>query len=71
MQNSSYVKGNDFVRFALSNLDKAYSEGGTPAWMEIREKVVPTLQTAVVGKSSAKQAIGDLADLANQAISRM
>jgi len=39
--------------------------------MEIREKVKPTLQTAIVGKRSAKQAIDDLTAFANQAISRL
>ncbi|BCJ38642.1 ABC transporter substrate-binding protein [Actinocatenispora thailandica] len=71
LRDSSYVKQNKLVDFALSNLDKSVSEGGTPAWMEIREKVKPTLQTAIVGQRTAKQAIGDLTDVAKSAIGRL
>lgn len=71
LRDSAYVKKNKLVDFALSNLDKSVSEGGTPAWMEIREKVKPTLQTAVVGQRTAKQAIGDLASVAKAAIGRL
>lgn len=71
LADSEYVKGNAFVDFALSNLDQAYSEGGTPAWMEIREKIKPTLESAVVGQQSAQQAIEQLAGVANEAIGRL
>lgn len=68
---SDYVKKNQFVKFALDNLDKAYSEGGTAAWMEIREKIKPALETAVVGQRTAKEALDDLAQLATSAIGRL
>lgn len=68
---SDYVKGNPMVAFAVENLDKAWSEGGTPAWMEIREKIKPTLETAVVGQQTAEQAIAQLAGIADDAIARL
>ncbi len=71
LADSDYVKGNAFVDFALTNLDQAFSEGGTPAWMEIREKIKPTLESAVVGQQSAQQAIDQLAGIANEAIGRL
>lgn len=71
LADSDYVKNNQFVSFALSNLDQAYSEGGTPAWMEIREKIKPTLESAVVGQQTAQQAIEQLAGVAAEAIGRL
>ncbi|MFJ3407335.1 ABC transporter substrate-binding protein [Promicromonospora sp. NPDC090134] len=71
LRDSDYVKGNPMVAFALENLDKARSEGGTPAWMEIREKIKPTLETAVVGQQTAEQAIAQLAGIADDAIARL
>ncbi|MFI5690541.1 ABC transporter substrate-binding protein [Kribbella sp. NPDC051586] len=71
LRTSDYVKNNGFVKLALDNMSKARSEGGTPAWMEIREKIKTTLETAVVGKRSAKEAIDELAGLSKEAISRL
>lgn len=71
LKDSDYVKGAPAIAFALDNFDKAWSEGGTPAWMEIRENIAPALETALVGQQSAKQAINQLADLANSAIARL
>jgi ABC-type glycerol-3-phosphate transport system substrate-binding protein len=71
LRTSEYVKENGFVKLALDNMSKARSEGGTAAWMEIREKIKTTLETAVVGKRSAKEAIDELASLSKQAISRL
>ncbi|GAA1725398.1 ABC transporter substrate-binding protein [Isoptericola hypogeus] len=71
LKDSDYVKSNPMVEFAINNLDKARSEGGTPAWMEIREKIKPTLETAIVGQQSAQQAIDQLAGIANDAIARL
>ena len=68
---SDYVKNNEFVNLALQNLDDAHSEGGTDAWMEIREKIKPTLEPAVVGGKSAADAIAELGKLAEAAIARM
>ncbi|MEU6847501.1 extracellular solute-binding protein [Streptomyces sp. NPDC046716] len=71
LRSSSYVKGNELVDFSVRNLDKACAEGGTPAWMEIREKIKPTLEPAIVGGRSAASAIAELGELAQSAISRI
>ena len=71
LQSSDYVQKNGFVKLALGNMDKARSEGGTPAWMEIREKIKTTLETAVVGQRTAKEALDELAKLSKEAISRL
>jgi ABC-type glycerol-3-phosphate transport system substrate-binding protein len=71
LRTSDYVKNNGFVKLALDNMGKARSEGGTAAWMEIREKIKTTLETAVVGKRTAKEALDELANLSKEAISRL
>ncbi|MGW2593838.1 ABC transporter substrate-binding protein [Streptomyces sp. NPDC001515] len=71
LNDSGYVKENEFVDFSLQNMAHACSEGGTPAWMEIREKIKPTLEPAVVGGQSANDAIAELGRLAEAAIGRM
>ncbi|GAA1561511.1 ABC transporter substrate-binding protein [Kribbella hippodromi] len=71
LRTSEYVKDNGFVKLALDNMSKARSEGGTAAWMEIREKIKTTLETAVVGQRTAKEAIDELATLSKEAISRL
>ncbi|MER5894527.1 ABC transporter substrate-binding protein [Streptomyces sp. NPDC001876] len=71
LNESGYVKENEFVDLSLRNLEHAVSEGGTAAWMEIREKIKPTLEPAIVGGQSAKDAIAELGRLAEAAIGRM
>ncbi|MFG2405612.1 ABC transporter substrate-binding protein [Streptomyces brevispora] len=71
LNDSGYVKENKFVELSLQNLSAARSEGGTAAWMEIREKIKPTLEPAIVGGQSAKDAIAELGRLAEAAIGRM
>ncbi|MFI2291738.1 ABC transporter substrate-binding protein [Streptomyces niveus] len=71
LNESGYVKENQFVDLSLRNLEHAVSEGGTAAWMEIREKIKPTLEPAIVGGQSAKDAIAELGRLAEAAIGRM
>ncbi|MFD7070817.1 ABC transporter substrate-binding protein [Streptomyces sp. NPDC059913] len=71
LSDTSYVKENKFVDLSLRSMGDACSEGGTPAWMEIREKIKPTLEPAIVGKQSAKDAIAELGRLAEAAIGRM
>ncbi|MCX5414763.1 ABC transporter substrate-binding protein [Streptomyces sp. NBC_00059] len=71
LDDTSYVKENQFVDLSLQNLEHAVSEGGTAAWMEIREKIKPTLEPAIVGGQSAKDAIAELGRLAEAAIGRM
>lgn len=68
---ADYVKENRFVDLSLRNLGNTRSEGGTAAWMEIREKIKPTLEPAVVGGQSAAAAIAELGRLAEAAIARM
>lgn len=71
LRSTGYVKENKLVDFSLQNLDSACAEGGTPAWMEIREKIKPTLEPAVVGSTSAADAIAELGALAESAIARL
>ncbi|MEU3655606.1 ABC transporter substrate-binding protein [Streptomyces sp. NPDC032161] len=71
LNDSGYVKENEFVDLSLRSMGDACSEGGTPAWMEIREKIKPTLEPAIVGRQSAKDAIAELGRLAEAAIGRM
>ncbi|WP_405748690.1 extracellular solute-binding protein [Streptomyces sp. NBC_01411] len=71
LNNTGYVKQNKFVDISLRNMSAACSEGGTAAWMEIREKIKPTLEPAIVGGQSAKDAIAELGRLAEAAIGRM
>ncbi|WP_129260508.1 ABC transporter substrate-binding protein [Streptomyces sp. M3] len=71
LDDTGYVKENQFVDLSLKNLQHAFSEGGTAAWMEIREKIKPTLEPAIVGDQSAKDAIAELGRLAEAAIGRM
>ncbi|MFE6984358.1 ABC transporter substrate-binding protein [Streptomyces griseus] len=71
LNDTGYVKENRFVDLSLKNLQHAASEGGTAAWMEIREKIKPTLEPAIVGGQSAKDAVAELGRLAEAAIGRM
>ncbi|MFE7427869.1 MULTISPECIES: ABC transporter substrate-binding protein [unclassified Streptomyces] len=71
LDDSGYVKENEFVDLSLRSMGDACSEGGTPAWMEIREKIKPTLEPAIVGSQSAKDAVAELGRLAEAAIGRM
>lgn len=71
LNGTSYVKENKFVDLSLQSMGDACSEGGTAAWMEIREKIKPTLEPAIVGGQSAKDAITELGRLAEAAIGRM
>jgi len=65
---SDYVKNNKSVQFAMENLDVAYSEGGVPAWLEIRGDFKSTVESVLLGKKTAKQALDDLAEKATAAI---
>ncbi|MFJ6463272.1 ABC transporter substrate-binding protein [Streptomyces sp. NPDC091387] len=71
LSDTGYVKENKFVDLSLRSMGDAFSEGGTAAWMEIREKIKPTLEPAIVGNQSAKDAIAELGRLAEAAIGRM
>jgi multiple sugar transport system substrate-binding protein len=65
---SDYVKNNKSVQFAMENLGVAYSEGGVPAWLEIRGDFKSTVESVLLGKKTAKQALDDLAGKATAAI---
>lgn len=67
---SAYVRENDFVRFAMRNLNFAHSEGGVPAWLEIREEFAGTVESALLGRKTPKEALDGLAATATQAMSR-
>lgn len=68
LESSDYVKGNPAVQFAMRNLDVAFSEGGVPAWLEIRGEFKSTVESVLLGKKTAQQALDQLAAEAEQAI---
>jgi len=65
---SEYVQKNPAVQFAMNNLDDAYSEGGIPAWLQIRGDFKASIESALLGKASPQQALDDLAKKAEAAI---
>ncbi|MFG2570792.1 ABC transporter substrate-binding protein [Streptomyces sp. NPDC048567] len=67
---SSYVKGNKLVSFAVDNLDHAFSEGGVPTWLEIREEFKPALESALLGKATPAEALHGLAGKAEAIIAK-
>ncbi|MFI5593895.1 ABC transporter substrate-binding protein [Amycolatopsis sp. NPDC051758] len=67
---SDYVKSDKLVSFAVDNLDYAFSEGGVPTWLEIREEFKPALESALLGKSSAADALRGLAEKATAIIAK-
>jgi multiple sugar transport system substrate-binding protein len=70
LETTDYVKGNPAVLFAMQNLDSAYSEGGVPAWLEIRGEFKAAIESALLGKATPKAALEALATKADQAIAR-
>lgn len=64
--NSDYVKGNDFVRFAVRNLGSSYSEGGIPRWLDIRSEFKATVESALLGEKTPKAALDELAAKAHK-----
>lgn len=70
LSSSDYVKNDAFVRFAMANMDNAYSEGGVPAWLDIREDFAGAVEAALLGKKTPQQALDDLADKASAAMQR-
>ncbi|MEU4480203.1 ABC transporter substrate-binding protein [Micromonospora sp. NPDC023966] len=67
---SEYVTGNKAVQFAMENMGSAYSEGGVPAWLEIRGDFKATIESALLGKKTPKQALDELAATAQSAIAK-
>lgn len=63
---------NRFATFALENLDYAGAfEGGSAAWMEIREQVGPQIEAALVGQQSVTETIDYLERVFNVALDRI
>ena len=74
--NSNIAKGTDLggnkmLDFSLQNLEAAIPDGGTAAWMEIRGKMDPILEAAVLGTKTVKQAIDELQKMAEESIARV
>jgi len=65
---TDYVRNNPFVQFAMQNMDAAHSEGGIPAWLEIRDDFKPAIEAALLGQQTPKEALDGLANQAEQAI---
>jgi multiple sugar transport system substrate-binding protein len=68
MLSSDYVKGDAFVQFAAQNLGSSFAEGGVPAWLDIRGDFKAAIESALLGRSGAKQALDDLAAQAKKAM---
>ncbi|WP_419999059.1 ABC transporter substrate-binding protein [Streptomyces boninensis] len=69
-KDSAYVTDNKLVSFAMDHLDAAFSEGGIPAWLEIRDEFKPAVESALLGKASPQKALQQLADKAHTYINR-
>ncbi|MHB1008186.1 MAG: extracellular solute-binding protein [Propionibacteriaceae bacterium] len=74
--NSNIAKGTDLggnkiLDFCQQNLDASVTDGGTPAWMEIRGKMDPIVEGAVLGTKTVKQAIDELQKMAEESIARV
>ena len=67
---SEYVKSNDFVQFAMENLDSGHPEGGNAAWLEVRSGFTAAIEAALLGQKTPQQALDDLAADAEAAMAR-
>jgi multiple sugar transport system substrate-binding protein len=63
--------GNKIIDFCQQNLDASVTDGGTPAWLEIRGKMDPIVEAAVLGTKTVKQAIDELQKMAEESIARV
>jgi multiple sugar transport system substrate-binding protein len=70
LESSDYVKGNPAVQFAMGHLDAAYSEGGVPAWLEIRGDFKAAIESALLGRKAPQQALDELAAKATAAMAK-
>jgi multiple sugar transport system substrate-binding protein len=68
LESSDYVQRNKAVQFAMENLEHAYSEGGVPAWLDIRGKFKAAVESALLGQKTPQQALDDLAAEATAAM---
>jgi multiple sugar transport system substrate-binding protein len=74
--NSNIAKGTDLggnkiLDYSQQNLDASVTDGGTAAWMEIRGKMDPIVEAAVLGTKTVKQAIDELQKMAEESIARI
>lgn len=66
------LDANRFSEYTLENLDYAGgAEGGSPAWMEIRDQVGPQVEAAVTGAQSITETIAELKRLSEAALQRV
>jgi multiple sugar transport system substrate-binding protein len=70
LESSDYVQTNEFVQFAMANLDKSFSEGGVPGWLEIRGDFKGAIESALLGQKTPQQALDELAAKASSAMQR-
>jgi multiple sugar transport system substrate-binding protein len=61
LESSEFVQGNKAIQFAMANLDNAYSEGGVPGWLEIRNGFKAPIESAMLGQKTPQQALDDFA----------
>lgn len=69
-RNAAYVRGDALVHHALEHLDEAHSEGGVPAWLDIRDQFKPAIEGALLGRTTPYEALRDLADQARTIMNR-
>lgn len=61
---------NRLAKYTVDNYQYATSfEGGTPAWMEIRNQLGPEIEAAVMKQKSPQEAIDEMARISREAIS--
>ncbi|MGK5741411.1 ABC transporter substrate-binding protein [Micromonospora sp. URMC 103] len=70
LADSEYVKSNKAVQFAMQHMDAAFSEGGVPAWIEVRGDFKAAIESALLGKKTPQQALDELAAKAQAAIAK-
>ncbi|WP_203568851.1 extracellular solute-binding protein [Aestuariimicrobium ganziense] len=74
--NSNIAKGTDLggnkiLDYSQQNLEHSVTDGGTAAWMEIRGKMDPILEGAVLGKKGVQESIEELQKMAEDSIGRI
>ncbi|WBB98851.1 MULTISPECIES: ABC transporter substrate-binding protein [unclassified Solwaraspora] len=70
LSDSDYVQRNPAAQFAMANLDAAYSEGGVPAWLEIRGDFKAAIESVLLGQKDPQQALDELVAKAQAAIAK-
>jgi multiple sugar transport system substrate-binding protein len=68
LESSEFVQRNRAIQFAMQNLENAHSEGGTPAWLDIRGSFKAAVESALLGQKTAQQALDELAAEASAAL---